>query len=51
MRRNEALDTPTFSYAAHGLAGLDIEHREADLRNVTGPTNRELVALSAWLSS
>lgn len=51
VRRNDALDALTYSYAAHGLAGLDIECREADLGNVVVPAKRKFVVRSAWLSN
>ncbi|SIN74340.1 phage terminase large subunit family protein [Vannielia litorea] len=48
-RRNEALDTLVYSYAARGLVGLDVERREADLASVTGGEKRARVIRSNWL--
>lgn len=48
-RRNEALDTLTYSYAARGLVGLDLDRRESDLASVSGPPLRMTVARSKWL--
>ncbi len=48
-RRNEALDTLTYSYAARGLVGLDLERRADDLASVSGPQKRSKVARSKWL--
>jgi phage terminase large subunit GpA-like protein len=49
-RRNEALDTLTYSYAARGLVGVDMERRADDLASVTGPTKPSMVVKSKWLS-
>lgn len=48
-RRNEALDTLTYSYAARGLVGLDLNRRADDLASVSGPQTRTTVARSKWL--
>jgi phage terminase large subunit GpA-like protein len=48
-RRNEALDTLAYSYAARQLVGLDMERREADLARKDGPKKAPTVVKSAWL--
>lgn len=50
-RWNVPLGALTYSNAASGLVGLDIECREADLRNVARPARCETVVRSAWLSN
>lgn len=50
-RRNEALDTLTYSYAARGLVGTDLVRREADLARVTGFLKPAMVARSKWLEN
>lgn len=49
-RRNEALDTLTYSYAARGLVGLDLDRRERGLGSVTLPQKPDTVFKSAWLN-
>lgn len=49
-RRNEALDTLAYSYAARQLVGLDMERRESDLMRKDGPKKAPpTVVKSAWL--
>lgn len=48
-RRNEALDTLVYAYAARGLVGMDLERREADLASVTGARKPASVIRSKWL--
>ena len=48
-RRNEALDTLGYSYAARGLVGLDLDRRESDLASVTGARKAATVIRSAWI--
>lgn len=49
-RRNEALDTLVYAFAARGLIGLDLSRREAELGSVTGAEKRATVARSKWLT-
>lgn len=49
-RRNEALDTLSYSYAARQLVGLDMERRADDLCRKDGPRKVPTVVKSAWLS-
>jgi len=49
-RRNEALDTLAYSYAARQVVGLDMERQESDLMRKDGPKKAPLVVNSAWLS-
>ena len=48
-RRNEALDTLTYSYAARALVGLDLKRRATDLVSVTGYEKPSMVVRSKWL--
>ncbi|WP_417809946.1 phage terminase large subunit family protein [Thioclava sp.] len=48
-RRNEALDTLAYSYAARQLVGLDMERRESDLARKDGPKKAPTVVKSAWI--
>ena len=48
-RRNEALDTLTYSHAARGLVGVDMERRASDLARVTGSEKPSMVIKSKWL--
>lgn len=48
-RRNEALDTLVYAYAARQLVGMDLDRRKADLGQVTGPQKRPAVIRSSWM--
>lgn len=48
-RRNEALDTLVYAFAARQLVGVDMERRADDLASVCGPQKRPKVIRSAWL--
>ena len=50
-RRNEALDTLGYSYAARGLVGVHIDRRESDLASVTGARKTATVVKSKWLGT
>ena len=50
-RRNEALDTLTYSYAARVLVGLDLDRRAVDLASVSGPAKQTSIARSKWLET
>lgn len=49
-RRNEALDTLCYSYAARKLVGLDLDSRQRDLASVTGMRKSSLAIKSKWLT-
>jgi len=49
-RRNEALDTLGYSYAARGLVGLDLGRREAELASKAAPKRQSGTIQSAWLN-
>ena len=48
-RRNEALDTLTYAYAARGLVGLDLDRREEALASLTMAKPSPIIERSKWL--
>lgn len=48
-RRNEALDTLVYAFAARQPVGMDFDRRANDLSRVTGPNKAASVIRSKWL--
>mgnify|MGYP005841827461 FL=1 len=48
-RRNEALDTLVYAFAARQLVGIDLGRRKANLSRVSGPQKPATVVRSKWL--
>jgi len=48
-RRNEALDTLVYAFAARQLVGVDLDRRADDLERADGPKRVPKVIRSAWM--